>query len=448
MRKIFLYLLLICTPLFVVAAPKKDAASGQTKEITMTTTQAMKLAGDLVERGDYNTAQAILTKTPPMNNGALEIERWFLLGQIAQKQGDYETAIKIYRKILDQQPDLARIRFELATCYMQTGRWYRADHHLRLAMAGKDLPETARNLMNYYRYIVRQNKRWNVWFNFGAAPDNNINNASGGQECVNTIFGMFCRDLTEPVSAVGYNMSLGGNYEFLLSEQWRWKSDANIYANVYNHHDFDDLYISASTGPRFIWNRGDIWVAGLVARRLYGWHGYNWSAGARTELNYDFTRRLSGGMGLRLTRNMYDKYGLFLNGETYSSNLRLTYSFNASVYLNLRTSLIRETTANPTYSYWQPGVAVGIGAELPFGFHIYCEPSFYWSKYDKEQWIAGEYLTANDFMQRYAVSVSNNKVSIMGFVPTLVFSYTRRNSNIWQREYDKFSVEFTMQQRF
>ena len=64
-------------------------------EITMTTTQAMQLAGALVDKGDFEHALQILTKTPKMNNVALEIERWFLLAQIAQKQGDYDSAIKI-----------------------------------------------------------------------------------------------------------------------------------------------------------------------------------------------------------------------------------------------------------------------------------------------------------------------------------------------------------------
>jgi len=114
----------------------------------------------------------------------------------------------------------------------------------------------------------------------------------------------------------------------------------------------------------------------------------------------------------------------------------------------LRTSLLRDVTINRTYSYWQPGVALGFGAELPWGFHAYVEPSLYWSRYDAPQWVAGKYFTAKDFMQRYALSVSNNKIDVFGFIPTVVFSYTRRNSNIWQREYDKFTVEFTMQQRF
>ncbi len=421
-------------------------------EITMTTTQAMQLAGALVDRGDFEHATQILTMTPKMGNVALEIERWFLLAQIAQKQGDFETAIKIYQKILDDQPDLARIRFELATCYMHTKQWYRADYHLRLAMAGADLPDNVRKLMNYYRWIVRQNKNWNVWFNFGAAPDNNINNAIGGTECVNTIFGPMCRDLSDPESAIGYNFSLGGNYEFKLSDHWRWKSDAFVYSNIYDISDYDDLYLSVGSGPRYIWNRGDVWLAGVWNRRWYGWERYNWSVGAKLDLNYDFSRRLSGGLYLQYLNNSYDLYDDFLSGDTYSSQLRFSYSFNARLYSMLRIGLTRQVANAPEYSYWQPGFGIGIGAELPWGFHVYAEPYFYWTQYDADKWVvhsgAFSQITERDFTQRYSISLSNNKFDVWGFVPTIVLGYTHRNSNIWQREFDKFSAEFTMRQRF
>ena len=68
-------------------------------EITMTTTQAMQLAGALVDKGDFERATQILTKTPKMNNVALEIERWFLLAQIAQKQGDYDSVRRLRQGI-------------------------------------------------------------------------------------------------------------------------------------------------------------------------------------------------------------------------------------------------------------------------------------------------------------------------------------------------------------
>lgn len=102
-----LVLALLIQPIFSVWA------ESNTKDFTMNTVDAVKSAGDMVEKGNLDTAEQILTKIPKMNNLTLEIERWFLLGQIAARRGDYDTAIKIFRKILDDQPDLARIRIHL-----------------------------------------------------------------------------------------------------------------------------------------------------------------------------------------------------------------------------------------------------------------------------------------------------------------------------------------------
>ncbi len=420
--------------------------------ITVSALEAVKMAGDMVDVGNYDNALFILTNMPQTNNLPVEIERWYLLAQIEQKKGNVDEAIKIYRKILDDQPDLAKVRYELALCYMMKHQWYRADYHLRLAMAGKDIPDAVKQRMMYLRYVARQNKRWNAWFNFGAAPDNNVNQASGGEEYIRNEWGEFHRVLPEPEKAVGYNFMLGGNYEFKLSEQWRWKNEANIYTNIYNKHKFDDLFLSAATGPRYIWERGAIWVAGVANRRWYGWDRYNWAYGGKIDTHYDWSRKTSSGLTLRVMNNIYDEYGEYMNGQTYGVSSYNSYSFDASKYIILFGGVDRDTAKNDIYANWRYNVGVGFGAEIPWGFVVYFEPSFSWTNYDGARWTVKDYsfvqIKEHDFTQRYAVSLSNNKIDIWGFVPTLTVSYTNKNSNIHSREYEKWTTEFTMRQRF
>ena len=426
-------------------------AKSNTNHVTLSELEAVQVAGDLVAAGKYDSALQILTKIPQTSQLPIEIERWYLIAQIEQRKGNVDEAIRIYRKILDDQPDLGKIRYELAICYMHKKQWYR-DYHLRLAMAGKDIPDEIKQQMMYYRYVARQNKNWNVWFNFGAAPDTNINQVAGGEECVTNEWGTFCRQLPDPVSAVGYNFLLGGNYEFKLNENWRWKNDANIYTNIYDKHDYDDLYLSTSTGPRYVWKNGDVWLAGMVSRRWYGWEEYNWSYGGKLDFNYDFTRKLSAGLSFRIMDNIYDEYGDYMNGQSYTTNVRTSYSLDATKYLIFRGGIERDTAKEDIYANWRYSTALGFGSELPFGFHIYLEPSFSWYNYDGERWIVKngtfKQRTERDFTQRYSVSLSNHKVDFWGFVPTMTFSYTKRDSNIPNREYEKWTAEFTMQQRF
>ena len=353
---------------------------------------------------------------------------------------------------MDDQPDLVRIRYELALCYMAKKQWYRADYHLRLAMAGKNIPDDIKQRMMYLRYVARKNKNWNVWFNIGAAPDNNVNQATGGQECIVNEWGTFCRKLPEPESAIGTNVMLGGDYEFKLSDNWRWKNDAMVYTNIYDKHNYDDFYLSTSTGPRYVWERGDVWLAGVVTRRWYGWDRYNWSAGGKLDTNYDFTRKVSGGLSLRIMDNNYDEYGDFMNGQSYTVSPKISYSFDSTKYIVLRGNLERETAEFDAYANRKYGGSIGFGSVLPYGFHLYLEPHFSYINYDGDRWVvkdnAYQPVKEHDFLQRYSVSLSNNKFDFLGFVPTITFSYTKKDSNVHAREYEKWTTEFTFQQRF
>lgn len=424
-------------------------------QVTMSAVDAVKIAGNMVYEGKYDNAMQILTKMPQTNNLPVEIERWYLIAQIEQRRGNIDEAIKIYRKILDDQPDLVKIRYELALCYMVKEQWYRADYNLRLAMAGEDIPDAIKQRMMYYRYIARQNKNWNVWFNFGVAPDNNVNQATGGHEYIASEYaesGYFQTDLPEPERAVGNNFLLGGDYEFKLSDNWRWKNEGMLYTNIYNKHKYDDLYLSASTGPRYVWEKGDIWLAGVVARRWYGWDRYNWAYGGKLDTNYDWTRKLSTGVSLRVMDNNYDEYGMYMNGQTYSVLPRITYSLDSTKYLILRGNVERETTKADAYTNWKYSCSFGFGAEMPYGFRIYMEPYFSWVNYDGKRWVVKDAVVQpvreRDFLQRYSVSISNNKFDVWGFVPTITVGYTEKDSNIHSREYKKWTTEFTFQQRF
>ena len=125
---------------------------------------------------------------------------------------------------------------------------------------------------------------------------------------------------------------------------------------------------------------------------------------------------------------------------------------DSTKYIVLRGTLEREFLGSDAYSNRKFGVGVGFGAELPYGFNIYFEPNFLWSDYDGERWVVKEGVfqpvIENDFTQRYSLSLSNNKFDIWGFVPTMTFSYTNKDSNIHSREYEKWAAEFTMRQRF
>ena len=430
--------------------------------IVLTQRQVVEISAQLIVKGEFDDATTLLTRQS-FDVLELEIERLYLLGRIAAKEERYRDAIKIWRHILDHQPGLSKIRLELALAYMAMNQWYRADYHMRLAASDPDLPLSVQMEVRRYLFIIRQNKNWNIWVNLGMAPDNNVNNAVGGEECItySPTFGYFpyplCRKLSEPERAMGYNFGIGGDYEFRFGQQWRLKNDFAVQANFYDKSQYNMYFLSASSGPRYVFPRGDVWLAATGHKMYYGGDDFRNSLGLKLDANYDFTRRLSG--NLLLNYSAMDYYGdmaNYMDGAVYGAGLRFVYNLDASKFLVFRTGVDRENTKEDAYSNWRHNYAVGFGAEIPFGFRVYVEPSVAWTNFDGGRWTVAEtqhgseyiQVVERQFTQRYMASLSNNRFTLYGFTPVINYSYTNRESNINSRSFSKHAIGFTVQQRF
>ena len=277
-----------------------SSTSDLSKTITIPHEQVLSFAKSLIEQNKLDDARKVLL-LKPYNDKELEIERLYLLAQIATLEHKYNEAIDIYYFILDHQPDIANIRFRLAELYLKKEDWIRAEYHYRLALSHKDTPKEIQQRIQYALYYIRKNKNWNLWFNVGIAPDSNVNNTTSGEQCVNTMFGVMCNTLDEPEKDVGLNISFGGNYEFKLSDKWRLRNEFMVYNSKYSDKKYDDTYLYYTIGARYIYNKGDIFFGPTFSKRYIAHKSYNYSTGFMFETSYDITKQLNANLTLNYT---------------------------------------------------------------------------------------------------------------------------------------------------
>ena len=419
--------------------------------VTMTHEQTLTFAQELIEKNKLEDAKKVLL-LKPFQQKELEIERLYLLAQIATKENKIDKAIDIYYFILEHQPNISNIRFRLAELYLIRKDWIRADYHYRLALADKELPIVIQNRIKQALYYIRQNKNYNFWFNFGIAPDNNVNNTTSGEQCVMTMFGPMCNTLDDPEKDIGLNITVGGNYEFKLSDNWRFRNEALIYSLKYQDKKYDDIYLSYVLGLKYVYNKGDVFFGPTFSKRFLGHKSYNYTTGFMVDTGYDLTKQLNARLYLAYTPTHYDDYGDILDGDVKTARLRMFYALDSSKYLIFKTGYEYEKTKDKTYTNDRVNLALGFGADIPFGFHIYAEPSVLFTNYKGKRWTVKDYefkeVKEWDITQHYSVSLSNRKVSLWGLMPVLTYSYTDKKSNIWQREYQKSLIELSIQKRF
>lgn len=419
--------------------------------VTMTHDQTLTFAQELIEKNKLEDAKKVLL-LKPFQQKELEIERLYLLAQIATKENKIDEAIDIYYFILEHQPNISNIRFRLAELYLIRKDWIRADYHYRLALADKELPIAVQTRIKQALYYIRQNKNYNFWFNFGIAPDNNVNNTTSGEQCVMTMFGPMCNTLDEPEKDVGLNITVGGNYEFKLSDNWRIRNEALIYSLKYQDKKYDDIYLSYVLGLKYVYKKGDVFFGPTFSKRFLGHKAYNYTTGFMVDTGYDLTKQLNARLYLAYTPTHYDDYGDILNGDVKTARLRMFYALDSSKYLIFKTGYEYEKTKDKTYTNDRVNLALGFGADVPWGFHVYVEPSVLFTNYKGKRWTVKDYefkeVKEWDITQRYSVSLSNRKISLWGLMPVLTYSYTDKKSNIWQREYQKSLIELSIQKRF
>ncbi len=423
----------------------------KTTVVTMTHEQTLTFAQELIEKNKLEDAKKVLL-LKPFQQKELEIERLYLLAQIATKENKIDEAIDIYYFILEHQPNISNIRFRLAELYLIRKDWIRADYHYRLALADEKLPIPIQIRIKQALYYIRQNKNYNFWFNFGIAPDNNVNNTTSGEQCVMTMFGPMCNTLDDPEKDVGLNITVGGNYEFKLSDNWRFRNEALIYSLKYQDKKYDDIYLSYVLGLKYVYNKGDVFFGPTFSKRFLGHKAYNYTTGFMVDTGYDLTKQLNARLYLAYTPTHYDDYGDILNGDVKTARLRMFYALDSSKYLIFKTGYEYEKTKDKTYTNDRVNLALGFGADVPWGFHVYVEPSVLFTNYKGKRWTVKDYefkeVKEWDITQRYSVSLSNRKISLWGLMPVLTYSYTDKKSNIWQREYQKSLIELSIQKRF
>ena len=451
LRVCLTFMMLIGLGGITAQASTLNSTDNKTTVVTMTHEQTLTFAQELVEKNKLEDAKKVLL-LKPFQQKELEIERLYLLAQIATKENKIDEAIDIYYFILEHQPNISNIRFRLAELYLIRKDWIRADYHYRLALADKELPIVIQNRIKQALYYIRQNKNYNFWFNFGIAPDNNVNNTTSGEQCVMTMFGPMCNTLDDPEKDVGLNITVGGNYEFKLSDNWRFRNEALIYSLKYQDKKYDDIYLSYVLGLKYVYKKGDVFFGPTFSKRFLGHKSYNYTTGFMVDTGYDLTKQLNARLYLAYTPTHYDDYGDILDGDIKTARLRMFYALDSSKYLIFKTGYEYEKTKDKTYTNDRVNLALGFGADIPFGFHIYAEPSVLFTNYKGKRWTVKDYefkeVKEWDITQRYSVSLSNRKISLWGLMPVLTYSYTDKKSNIWQREYQKSLIELSIQKRF
>ena len=422
--------------------------SGQC-HVRVTPTQLLAKAESLIHAKQYQAALPLVDALGQVPE--LRMQQQFLAGYIAIETGDIKGAIKKFRSILDENPGQTRVRLELARAYLLSGKEASADYHFRLAQNDENLPDEIAKTIRNTRSILRDQRIWRFSFDFGFAPDTNINGATDA-ETIDINFGPIKLPLqldenARKRSGVGQTAGFSGGIRVKANDRLALLIDADSKIINYKGEEADDIVVQVAAGPELRIARYSSvslqavglqrWYGGRLATREYGARfGYQQalSEGQRVGVELDARRTESQ------ISNAYSGWQLGANA-TYEHLVGKSMIASASLFAR------RDLLNADGFSSFNYGVNLGIGGELPFGLNAGVSASVSRSEFDAPLLL---YSTENrqDWRGFARAYIGSRKMKFLGFSPSIDYNYSRVDSNYDLYEMSRHRVNFKFARYF
>ena len=394
----------------------------------------------------------------------------------------FDEAVASYRHILEERPGLAGARLELARALFERGRCLAppddllehllgddcdaAEHHFRRALAG-DLSEPIAAAVSRFVAAVQARKRVSGSFGMAVAPDSNVNAGTDARSFESRLRNVFTGEALEfalgeearRTSGLGVVVSADGEYRHPLALRLledtatRLRLGGGLYRREYGGKRFDDMTLTVQAGPQILFPRGRAsllaqadrrWLAGAPVRRGFG---------PRLEGRVAIGERLWLGAGVQRMEHRYRK-AKASEGPVLAADVDLSYALTPAVVLGVRGGWQRTRAERPTLRSRTRRLGLFTGADLPpvlgvTGFGVGASHDVFFTRYDAPGYFLISPDARRDRLSITRLTLSNDHITLAGFVPALSLVYERRSSNIAAVfDYSRQRAELSMRQRF
>ena len=253
----------------VIAAAALALGSGP-HPLRLNAAQTLRLAVEAEKSGRSQVAERAYVALAGDPNPDVRAEARFRHGQMLAQAGKLPEAAQLLRRLLDEKPDAARARVELAHLLNRMGHEDQALRELRAAQAS-GLPPAVARLVDRYTEAIRAARPIGASFEVALAPDSNISRATR-DDSLRTVLGDFEIDRDSKARS-GLGLRLGGQAyrRFALGD-----TDHNILArasgsgDLYRKTKFSDIALDLSAGPELHLGRSRLNLSLGATQRWYG----------------------------------------------------------------------------------------------------------------------------------------------------------------------------------
>lgn len=426
------------------AQAQETVPSDAPQPVKVSAEQLFAIADQARAARDFATAETAYRALTADPDAELRTEARFRLAMmLADDLGKYREAAVLFREILDEKPDAARVRVELARMQVMLGDLRAAERELRSAQAA-GLPPEVEQQIRFYAAALSARKPFGGSVSIAFAPDSNINRATRS-DTLGTIIGDFTLD-EDAKARSGLGLALRGQAYFRtgIDKRSQLLFRASTYANLYRTEEFDDIAFSVQAGPEYVSGKDRINISGEATWRWYGLAPYSFSAGASATWQHPMgdkaQLRIDGRVAdVNNRRNRLQDATTLLLAASYDR------AFSAKFGGGLQISSNREAARDPGYSTISGGATAYVFREL--GRTTFTASAGY-SRLEADRRLFLYPKRRVDDRFNASIGANFRFLKIGTFAPTVKFGWERNKSTVEIWDYSRISAEFGITSAF
>ena len=339
-------------------------AAQQPQRVDMAAADLFEFAAAAEQRGDFSTAETAYRALAGDPDIDLRSEARFRLALMLAQQMDRprDAAVEL-RQILDERPDAARVRLELARIDAQLGNLGAAERELRAVQAAGDLPPEVAQAVRFYANALSASRPLGGSLEVALAPDSNLNRATRS-DTLGTVLGDFV--LSEDAraqSGLGLALRGQGYVRVPVAPGALMLGRVSASGDIYRRSAFNDLALAVQGGPEFRLGADRLTLSAGPVWRWYGMEPYSLSLGASARWQHP----LGGKAQLRVDMDasrVDNRRNALQDGAAYALAAGLDQAFSARFGGGVQASVSRTTAADPGYADVTAGATAYLFREM------------------------------------------------------------------------------------
>jgi outer membrane protein len=410
---------------------------------------------DRAKGGQGELVEALLKRFPLRGPHAAN-RALFVRGLILASKGDLTSAAKNYRGVLANDPKLTLVRSELVQTLLRLDETDSAKHHLKMLEADAPSEAVATRIRSFIDKVDAKSP-----FKFSGfvslAPSTNVNSGSNHESVysANTDFSnnpILDISGSKKQSGVGLLAGASIGYSKRLGNKWEAVFAGNVSGSLYADRNYDSVDLSQSLEMRYHLDEGYLGFGAVAdqsinpnAQNLID-EGVNYhSYGPRVSLRYNLGQRdtIASSATYEFRKYLNADY---LSGAAILTDLSWSHAIDSSLNVSISAGFTKVNANEPMNAYGTVFGGLNIYKEMPLGITVNSNAQVLVTGFDAENGVAGR--VRQD--QRYigGITLTKRDLNILGFAPSLNYTYTLNKSNIALWDYDTHSIDFRFTKDF